>query len=770
MTFALEGIEVALDFFSEERAKKYGPHLEVCVLSESNGCDKEIISSAHSIADIDGAIFKVQLDGIELDGDGVILSATWDCLHEDDSEYLDSMCLVRQSAYSCTKDWSMVPGARFSVLDDGKVKVETKTNVFSWWAKACCKVNLARHLIEDSNGNKMVNFILFAGSQFPLPRVENQKSSETMYEPLLQGFTYSDHHFFSKLIKNGQLFSIGLSKLGSNEFLISASGTWHHYGDYQLAKGRRCFRAMKLTLPLDKQLFASEAPQLQVQILTNDAGPENFDTISFKDFARVEDPDCIKYFATASEHKLQCRYSSRWFVSHNFKHCSLCGKQYCSKHESTVCFLYVNHCVCLVCRDKLKRNYELASGSSTILPIYAMLDETIKLRDESSVLEKIFRHKAETSPSYSLTYPLMKPTTQDLKERLLTNPIIIHMAGHSSRPLCLEDSSGSVGLVWWGDSGNPQVINNDEFGSLFAVASGSSSHIECIFLNACSTYELGMLLREYGVPYIVCWKTKADDECCMKLAEHFYKCLQANPGCYGQAFQNACARTSLQLELTGKVLAQPDKGGVGIPFLLWNDPTSIDSVWVELYGKCSESGFEEASKLPVRFNFRGWDEPKGSNDFSAKAGLNERKVLELLGFNVQALYDVHTGKISAHFMEKGKLSEEALAYLGVSKYRDLWGKDGEVTKQAKAGYSSGRLTEQELVQAINELTSAVENRQRGLEEYSQAITLCSGTVSRKEMKQYCFMRRSHDFQMRIVYQTMDSLMDLLKLPSRAMQL
>jgi hypothetical protein len=54
---------------------------------------------------------------------------------------------------------------------------------------------------------------------------------------------------------------------------------------------------------------------------------------------------------------------------------------------------------------------------------------------------------------------------------------------------------------------------------------GQQGPIECVVLNACLTERMGRLLRQRGVPYVLCWKTTVQDETAREFHERFYRSL-----------------------------------------------------------------------------------------------------------------------------------------------------------------------------------------------------------------------------------------------------
>ena len=80
---------------------------------------------------------------------------------------------------------------------------------------------------------------------------------------------------------------------------------------------------------------------------------------------------------------------------------------------------------------------------------------------------------------------------------------------------------------------------------------------------------------------------------------------------------------------------------------------------------------------------RNWLPPKRPQDHGKHAGANERKAMEVLGFEMRLGgkgIAVGNGIVS----KNGFLDEAVLRQWGVSIYADLWGKDGKVVGAARA--------------------------------------------------------------------------------------
>ena len=170
---------------------------------------------------------------------------------------------------------------------------------------------------------------------------------------------------------------------------------------------------------------------------------------------------------------------------------------------------------------------------------------------------------------------------------------VMHFAMHGhSETLQITTSGGTIV--------QPELLNNI-LGMYSRNDSGDTdASIECIFFNACCTYEFAKPLnRDQRVKWIVSWKTDVDDKAAMCFAESFYHYLGSsrdNSTDFKRAYDRACA----DLKLRGWAMICPlDKElltetqgrqgnfklrAAGIPYFHSPDSTD-DALDVEHYGR-----------------------------------------------------------------------------------------------------------------------------------------------------------------------------------------
>ena len=80
--------------------------------------------------------------------------------------------------------------------------------------------------------------------------------------------------------------------------------------------------------------------------------------------------------------------------------------------------------------------------------------------------------------------------------------------------------------------------------------------ISCVVLNACASYQLAEMLKQEGVPYVVSWKTKVDDEVAKTFSESFYHHLGSDRSNIYH-FKEAYDKALLHLKLRQWALCDP---------------------------------------------------------------------------------------------------------------------------------------------------------------------------------------------------------------------
>jgi hypothetical protein len=116
-----------------------------------------------------------------------------------------------------------------------------------------------------------------------------------------------------------------------------------------------------------------------------------------------------------------------------------------------------------------------------------------------------------------------QPTIEDLISS-------IHLARQrNTRVLYLSGQRGmELGFEWNANDAAREIKTYDDVvvsALIGTQAVGQKGPIECVVLNACCTEKMGRMLRERGVPNVVCWKTEVQDETAREMCGHFFSAL-----------------------------------------------------------------------------------------------------------------------------------------------------------------------------------------------------------------------------------------------------
>ena len=109
-----------------------------------------------------------------------------------------------------------------------------------------------------------------------------------------------------------------------------------------------------------------------------------------------------------------------------------------------------------------------------------------------------------------------QPTIEDLYTSISfarqRNVRVLHLSGHA-REEC--------GFIWNANDAATahKTVDIEEISRAIGKVAGEKGPVECVVLNACSTEKMGRLLREQGVPCVLCWNTPVQDETARELVD-----------------------------------------------------------------------------------------------------------------------------------------------------------------------------------------------------------------------------------------------------------
>ena len=117
-------------------------------------------------------------------------------------------------------------------------------------------------------------------------------------------------------------------------------------------------------------------------------------------------------------------------------------------------------------------------------------------------------------------------TSELLREKLLDRrPARFLFAGHADRQL----DAGRRTLAFEDDTGRlPELVRPETLVDMFlSLRERRGDVLELVFLNGCESEDLGRALREQAkVPWVVCWRTKCNDEAARLFSIHFFEALR----------------------------------------------------------------------------------------------------------------------------------------------------------------------------------------------------------------------------------------------------
>jgi hypothetical protein len=115
-----------------------------------------------------------------------------------------------------------------------------------------------------------------------------------------------------------------------------------------------------------------------------------------------------------------------------------------------------------------------------------------------------------------------QPTIDDLYNSIelarQCNMRVLFLAGHATK---------ECGFIWNANDEATASKTFDVEAISLAIGSvaGQQGPLECVVLNASCTVKMGRLLRQRGVPNVLCWQTPVQDETARELCERFFRPL-----------------------------------------------------------------------------------------------------------------------------------------------------------------------------------------------------------------------------------------------------
>jgi len=370
----------------------------------------------------------------------------------------------------------------------------------------------------------------------------------------------------------------------------------------------------------------------------------------------------------------------------------------------------------------------IANKEDVVRAVVGLLEEMmqgdIDLHKEAETMMMGYTHSRSRYEVDIHAQPTFKMFSDCLLRAKGNNLEIAHVSGHSDRR----------GFFWLEDDDATEYEHgeNEQFAKLFKTeVKKAGGTVGCAVLNSCDSEELGRKLREYGVPYVVCWRSKVRDTTAIIFAQYFYMALDEGSD-YPRAFEQAKNRLGSAAAANQKRKPAKDKAGDAIDLICFlsqdgdilpnnedvatqhqaasRAPPDFQPCPIEPAGQLHPGSLatrdDEASDeddvivsdnaiepavIAVEIeceedegddsDLRNWRPPKTRFDHGAHAGQHERCALQSLGFQMQlGGKDIEVGNgISA---KDGFLDRAVFVMWGVSSYAALWGKHGRAVSKA----------------------------------------------------------------------------------------
>jgi hypothetical protein len=159
-------------------------------------------------------------------------------------------------------------------------------------------------------------------------------------------------------------------------------------------------------------------------------------------------------------------------------------------------------------------------------------DRDLDLHDEAELLTRIVE---DPGCGWDCTVHL-QPSIEDLYTSIelarQRDMRVLHLAGKSQVDGCIWKANDAAT--------SSKTFDVEAISLAIGAVAGQQGPLECVVLNACCTVEMGRLLRQRGVPNVLCWKTVVYGDTARELCERFFRALveekQAGKRDYKRAF------------------------------------------------------------------------------------------------------------------------------------------------------------------------------------------------------------------------------------------
>jgi hypothetical protein len=782
-----EHATVQLVFQSIDQQQKHSQHIRVDIHEKRD----TVYEEASKVADIHAPVFGIHLDQGELDDS---VEMIFDIPAGDHD--VGSLCFIKkpESTSAASKsgdegDWEIIEG-QFECLEGGRrIRGCVVTRTFSCWTIACCKVRVATHCIQSGNDMRVDTIIVTNTGHVPIPRADYSQVQELSKKKQLlkeckAGFSL---HHRPVSVKQGDMFEMVLVKYLDKgyELAKTEASRWEHTTN---------------SLPPDPLLVPKHVgpEELLATVLRRNGKDQKIvvdtyikltesalQTSSFKYFPDYVGSSDVRY---SECNAVGCGKTFHlWAFKSGRRHCHFCGSVFCRSHcreYNEVCY-GVKASLCMHCADLLSLDAgsaveepcggssdqaaeapPLDSAAQSDLPALLGSPPTLTAGESrysgvvvfTSSLATCDRVNEESRVICNIMAPQHTPVFTDvdrfnfalnMNRKEIDRKQILHFGGHGreGKSFLFQPTQSE---------GAPQAFSDENLASIL----NDHKTVECVFLNACATLDLGKKILELtSVTYVLCWSEDVPVHHAVDFADKFYRYLKSYPNAYGLAFCTACVTMETE-----------DASMAGKPCILYKDGSHIhsgidlpplDDDMVRKYGEgprhmCWSDGHmvslrfspklasdtvedDEVSKSPSRSwapigKFFHCDsnmirDTNASTHYSAKAGQMERNCLEALGI-VMKYKGKTIGEYNSLWKEgpsewngldcHGRLHKQVLRGLmhknpKVHHYTDLWGEHGFVLELAET------CTAEQVEEAIECLQQVVHHRADDMAHHSKKV-------------------------------------------------
>jgi hypothetical protein len=214
----------------------------------------------------------------------------------------------------------------------------------------------------------------------------------------------------------------------------------------------------------------------------------------------------------------------------------------------------------------------------------------------------------ESCPSEIIEGTTAADLRRELGKRTAVASARFLFCGHADMEVAGASGTTRTTLGFTNAEGGVDLVQPDTLAEILgAYAPSKGGKLQLVFLNGCSSYQLGEAVHKAGIPFVVCWHTMVHDEAARIFSEAFYTHLERPRATYADAFEQAKLAV---LEIT--IPKQGDDGHrINIPKFALEDPAA---------GNRTAAG-AQAAGIPQLFHAT---KSNANNDTSSEEGRKSR--------------------------------------------------------------------------------------------------------------------------------------------------